>query len=156
MVNSNEAAVHFVAPDIAFEDAWTVPSSAVWPLAYWIVFNSCVAYGLITFVSQVALDFSARACRLANQETITIRATSTPRHRPCLPTRHCSPARRRCSHGCWLHSPGKKHGLKEPGENSLGGIAVLLGLFLILRDVRAQEKAEAGADSERERLLSER
>jgi len=51
---------------------------------------------------------------------------------------------------------GKKHGLKEPGENSLGGIAVLLGLFLILRDVRAQEKAEAGADSERERLLSER
>ena len=52
VVNSNEAAVHFVAPDIAFEDAWTVPSSAVWPLAYWIVFNSCVAYGLITFVSQ--------------------------------------------------------------------------------------------------------
>ena len=51
---------------------------------------------------------------------------------------------------------GKKHGLKEPGENSLGGIAVLLGLFLILRDVRAQEKAETGADSERERLLSER
>jgi len=37
VVNSNEAAVHFVAPDIAFEDAWTVPSSAVWPLAYWIV-----------------------------------------------------------------------------------------------------------------------
>ena len=62
VVNSNEAAVNFVAPDIAFDDAWTVPSSAVWPLAYWIVFNSCVAYGLITFVSQVALDFSARAC----------------------------------------------------------------------------------------------
>ena len=93
----------------------------------------CVAYGLITFGNKHASASSVLAYTALQ---------------PCA-TALLS----------WLLvalGPGKKHGLKEPGENSLGGIAVLLGLFLILRDVRAQEKAEAGADSERERLLSER
>lgn len=48
MVNSNEAAVRFVTGgELPFADAWKVPDSAVLPLAYWIVFNSCVAYGLM-------------------------------------------------------------------------------------------------------------
>jgi hypothetical protein len=48
IVNSNEAAVRFVTGgELPFADAWKVPGSAVLPLAYWIVFNSCVAYGLM-------------------------------------------------------------------------------------------------------------
>lgn len=48
IVNSNEPAVKFVTGgELPLADAWKVPDSAVLPLAYWIVFNSCVAYGLM-------------------------------------------------------------------------------------------------------------
>ena len=54
VINSSRDAVRFVAADVPFDDRWEVPHSAVWPLAYWVIFNSYVAYACITFGTKYA------------------------------------------------------------------------------------------------------
>ena len=51
--------------------------------------------------------------------------------------------------------PGKKYNLAEPGENALGGIAVLIGLALIIYDISTAEAAAGrGTKEEKEGLLT--
>lgn len=48
----SDAAMEFLCPD--FQGTWVIPTGAVWALAYAIVFNSVIAYGLITWANQFA------------------------------------------------------------------------------------------------------
>ena len=44
--------ISFLCPDC--QGTWAIPSGAVWALAYAIIFNSVIAYGLITWANQFA------------------------------------------------------------------------------------------------------
>lgn len=48
----SDAAMTFLCPDC--QGTWIIPTGAVWALAYAIVFNSVIAYGLITWANQFA------------------------------------------------------------------------------------------------------
>ena len=48
----SDAAMEFLCPDC--QGTWIIPTGAVWALAYAIVFNSVIAYGLITWANQFA------------------------------------------------------------------------------------------------------
>ena len=109
LVNSWKDAVDFVAPGLPFDNRWDIPSSAYWPLAYWILFNSCAAYLLITFGNKHA-DASNVLAYTALQPVTTAVL-------------------------CWLLNfiPAMKHyNLAKPGLNSLGGVVVLAGLACIV------------------------
>ena len=46
------AAMEFLCPDC--QGTWIIPTGAMWALAYAIVFNSVIAYGMITWANQFA------------------------------------------------------------------------------------------------------
>lgn len=48
----SDAVMTFLCPDC--QGTWIIPTGAVWALAYAIVFNSVIAYGLITWANQFA------------------------------------------------------------------------------------------------------
>lgn len=91
VVNSSEGALHFVAPNLNFSAAWNVPQSALLPLAYWILFNSCAAYLLITFGNKHAPASSVLAYTALQPVTTAL-----------------------LSGVLILLGPGKKFGLTEP------------------------------------------
>ena len=103
-----------------------MPVSAVLPLLYWILFNSVAAYLLMTWANKYA-DASKTLGYTALQP-LTSAIVS------------------------WVvitAAPGQFPSLKEPGENSLGAIGILAGLFLMIYDSKKNESAKEEADDER-------
>lgn len=99
-------------------EAWAVPASAIGPLAYWIVLNSCAAYWLMTWANKhVAAGFVLAYCAL---QPLTSTLLSVA-----------------------IVASGAETSLTMPGLNALGGIPILLGLALILRDGK---RAHGGAN----------
>jgi len=94
-------------------DAWSVPNNAatILPLLYWILFNSVLAYLLMTWGNQYAepssvLGYSALQPLTSALLTVIIR------------------------------SCGYKGELSSPGFNLLGGIVIVLGLYMLIADTR--------------------
>jgi len=91
-------------------DPWAVPSSAILPLAYWILGNSCVAYWLMTWANRHAqAGFVLAYCALQPLTSTLLSVVI-------------------------ISFVGNVGGLQLPGLNLLGGIAIVIGLITILRE----------------------
>ncbi len=111
---------------------WSVPSSAIGPLAYWILLNSCVAYWLMTWANKHAqAGFVLAYCAL---QPLTATALSVV-----------------------IVSTGAQTDLTMPGWNALGAIPIVIGLSMIIQDgqrAHAQELTTTSAPvSNRDPLL---
>ncbi|KAK3288282.1 hypothetical protein CYMTET_4237 [Cymbomonas tetramitiformis] len=116
-------------------DTWTVPDNAWIPLAYWIVFNSVLAYFLLTWGNRYAdaskvLGYTALqplTSALVSLIIITIAGKS------------------------------KYPDLKEPGMNGLGGVGIVFGLLFIMYDNHLQKVKtdKPGEDSVCDELIPE-
>jgi len=127
IVNTNDAALDFVCPDCD-GSAWEVPNSAIAALVYWILFQSVIAYFLMTWGNKYA-DASLTAAYSALQP-LTAAILSVI-----------------------LIATGVT-GLDSPGLNDLGALGIVAGLAVVVYDSKrnqllVKEKEEA------ERLISE-
>jgi len=119
-INNIPGGLAFVCPpeegsDEPSCDAWRVPDDAatILPLLYWILFNSVVAYFLMTWANQYAipsnvLGYTALQPLTSSLLTVIIR------------------------------SCGYEGDLSSPGYNLLGGVVIVLGLYLLIADSRSQ------------------
>jgi len=98
-----------------------VPQSALLPLAYWILLNSCVAYWLITWGTQHAkASFVLAYCALQPLVAMLLSAAI-------------------------LAIGGPSDELSYPGLNALGAIGVVLGLAVIMAEGKRQHDIDARA-----------
>jgi drug/metabolite transporter (DMT)-like permease len=125
-ITTNDAGVNFVCPyDEASKvppvmvgkfkcscPAWEVPSNAILPLLYWIVFNSVVAYLILTWGNKYADASKTLAYTALQPLTSTILTVLI------------------------IEGVGKDKypSLKMPGYNVLGAIGIVIGLFCIVGD----------------------
>lgn len=115
ILNHHCAVLHFVCPPNDHEivcggyetscSAWYVPLSAAWPLVYFILGNSIAAYWLITWANQHARAGYVLAYTALQPFSSTLLTV-------CLIILGVQ-------------------GLELPGWNALGGLGIILGLFLI-------------------------
>jgi len=122
VINNVHGGLAFVCPPEEGSDkpsclAWHVPNNAatILPLLYWIIFNSVVSYFLMTWANQYAipsnvLGYTALQPLTSSLLTVIIR------------------------------SCGYEGDLSSPGYNLLGGVVIILGLFLLIADSRNQRK----------------
>jgi hypothetical protein len=54
LFSTSDTLMHFLCPDCEKHNPWHVPIGALWALAYWIVFNSAIAYALLTWANKFA------------------------------------------------------------------------------------------------------
>eukprot|EP00656_Telonema_subtile_P055800 TRINITY_DN8751_c0_g1_i1.p1 TRINITY_DN8751_c0_g1~~TRINITY_DN8751_c0_g1_i1.p1 ORF type:complete len:400 (+),score=81.56 TRINITY_DN8751_c0_g1_i1:41-1240(+) len=132
-INTQSSAVHFVCPlkscggscgdcretDMCYDNAqpcgsefcscsaWGIPSNAVLPLAYWIAFNSVVAYLLMTWATQHAppsavLGYTALQPLTSSILVLIITAFTS------------------------------KYDLTKPGYNMVGAVLILVGLYMLI------------------------
>ena len=101
-------------------EPWKVPTNAILPLCYWVLFNSCGAYLLMTWANHHAkAGFVLAYCALQPLVSMTLSAII-------------------------VSAAGEGHmDLKMPGLNALGSIPILIGLFLILWDGKRQHDVDA-------------
>jgi len=118
ILNQTPSAKPFLCPDGC--DLWAVPTSAIWALAYWIVFNSVLAYALMTWANQFT-DASI-VCVYSALQPITAAALSA-----------------------LLLALGVK-GLKGPGLNDLGAIGIVIGLAFVLYEDLKKKKDNNDSD----------
>lgn len=132
--SSDCALVHFVCPTAAAAAAnhqcgeysnscapWAVPTSAVLPLCYWVLLNSCLVYWMITWANQHAkAGFVLAYCALQPLVAMLLSAVI-------------------------LAAGGPSDELRAPGLNALGAAGVLLGLCVILREGKRQHDADTKA-----------
>lgn len=109
-------------PDGCNCSAWSVPMSAFLPLLYWIIFNSIVAYLILTWGNQYAnpslvLGYTALQPLTSSLLSVLINAVTS------------------------------KYDIAEPGYNLLGGIVIIIGLYMLIYDNKKQEAAAAAAAS---------
>eukprot|EP01047_Picozoa_sp_COSAG01_P081532 COSAG01_NODE_16290_length_1250_cov_1.406603_1_plen_134_part_00 len=90
-----------------------------WALAYWVVFNSCVAYLLLTFGNKHA-DASIVLAYVAVQPLTAVMWSWLLNYIPAL----------------------KKYHLAQPGWNFLGALGVLGGLACIVYDAARADRAK--------------
>ena len=101
-------------------EPWAVPSSAVLPLTYWVLMNSCVAYWLMTWANQhTQAGFVLAYCALQPLVSSLVSVA--------------------------IVSSGMHSDLQMPGWNALGGIPIVIGLVLILRDGQRHHGNESKA-----------
>lgn len=113
-------------------DPFAVPSSAVLPLAYWILFNSCAAYWLMTWANRHAkASFVLAYCALQPLTSVVLSVII-------------------------ISTVGHIADLKMPGLNALGAIAILAGLALIVRDGQKQHQADESAGNHESRTNNPR
>jgi len=122
-VNASEKAVRFVCPPNDGEDeascsAWGVPTSAIGPLIYWIFVQSVLCYMMLTWANQYAKPSSVVAYTALQPMTSALLSVFI------------------------VKIFGKVGGIVMPGLNLLGGIAIVVGLFMIIYDTSKQKEIE--------------
>lgn len=106
-------------------EPWAVPPSAVLPLCYWIAFNSCAAYLLMTWANKHArAGFVLAYCALQPLVSMVLSVVII---------------------AAVGSGADASHELTEPGLNALGSIGVVLGLFVIMYEGRRQHAADEAA-----------
>ena len=115
-------------------EPWAVPPSAVLPLCYWIAFNSCVAYLLMTWANKHVNSSVTSVYTVLQPLTSAVLSTILL---IVLPT--------------WA----KSKGLIMPGLNALGIIGIVIGLAVVLYANQAEKtrKKKKKLASEKERAL---
>jgi len=111
--------------DACVASKWTVNPAMGWPLAYWILFNSCAAYGLMTWANVYA-DGSVVSAYTAIQP-----ATAALLSFIIVAAKGDAFA--------------KKYGFAEPGYNDLGALGICGGLALLLSDKSARQRMDLPA-----------
>lgn len=123
--SSDCALVHFVCPTAAAAAAnhqcgeysnscapWAVPTSAVLPLCYWVLLNSCLVYWMITWANQHAkAGFVLAYCALQPLVAMLLSAVrrATPSPDPSLPTHALACLLTPC-----VSPPRPRHALPRP------------------------------------------
>lgn len=103
-------------------EPFAVPASAVLPLAYWILFNSCAAYWLLTWAARhTKASFVLAYCAMQPLTSVVISLMI-------------------------IGLAGDVGGLRRPGLNTLGAVAIIAGMMLILRDGKKQHDADENED----------
>lgn len=130
-LNSQCGFIHFICPPAGSDFTcgsyqtsclpWSVPSSAVLPLAYWILFSSIGTYFLLTWANNHARAGYVLAYTALQPFTSTILSVI-------------------------LILCGVQ-GLNMPGWNALGIIGVFLGLVLVVLDGKRQHEADEALPS---------
>jgi hypothetical protein len=132
IINTVPGGIEFVCPPnedddegSASCDAWAVPGDVgtVLPLLYWIVFNSVVAYLLMTWGNQYAepssvLGYTALQPLTSSLLTVMLIGIGAP-----------------------------KDNLDMPGYNLLGGVLIVAGLYMLLADNKVQAAKAADAET---------
>jgi len=106
------------------EGKWDVPASMIWPLAYWILFNSILAYFLMTWGNQFA------PASAVSGYTVLQPFTSEALCALLIAVAGSS----------WAD----KYNLEKPGLQFLGAIAIVLGLAVLLSE-RAVQREDLAA-----------
>jgi len=127
IVNTNDAALDFVCPDCNGE-AWDVPVSAIGALVYWILFQSVLAYFLMTWGNKYA-DASLTSAYTALQP-LTAAILS------------------------FILIACGVTGLDEPGLNDLGALGIVAGLALVIYDSKRTQLLKREKE-DAERLIKE-
>lgn len=126
-LNNSCGFIHFICPPTGTQDftcgsyqascsAWLVPATAVFPLAYWIIFQSISAYFLLTWANRYARAGYILAYTALQPFTSTLLSVI-------------------------LILSGVQ-GLQMPGWNVLGSIGIFLGLILLILDGKRQHEAD--------------
>ena len=98
-------------------DPWAVPAGAIGPLLYWILFNSCAAYLLMTWANHHArAGFVLAYCALQPLVSVTLSAI--------------------------IDAAAPSTDLQMPGLNALGAIGIVVGLGFILVEGRRQHERD--------------
>ena len=108
--------------DTCVASKWHVNPVMIGPLAYWILFNSCAAYGLMTWANvyadgSVVSAYTAIQPMTAALLSFVIIAAKGEAY-------------------------GKKYGFAEPGVNDLGALGIFVGLGLVLSDKAARRRGD--------------
>jgi len=141
-INTQSSAVHFVCPlkdcsgscpaDMCNSDnkcvqnaqscgtelcscsAWSVPGDALLPLLYWIMFNSVVAYLLMTWCTQYAPPSAVLGYTALQPLTSSVLVLI-------------------------ITSVTDKYDLSKPGYNLLGAVLILVGLYMLIGSMKSDE-----------------
>lgn len=116
-VNNASEAVNFLCPDC--HGAWHVPVETLWALAYWIVFQSCVSYALLTWGNKFATRTLSMSYSVLQPVTATLLTALI-----VFPGLYPS---------CKSVDDDTEGCLQPPGLGDLGAVGVFFGLFLVLR-----------------------
>lgn len=131
-LNNQCAFINFICPPAGDHDiacgsyqascsSWVVPSSAVLPLAYWIIFTSIGAYFLLTWANHYARAGYILAYTALQPFTSTLLSVI-------------------------LILSGVQ-GLQMPGWNVLGSVGIFFGLVLLIIDGKRQHEADRFGDA---------
>lgn len=100
------------------DEAWHVPSAMLWPLCYWIAFNSILAYLFMTWANQYA------KASIVSAYTVLQPATSG------------------LISALLIALNGKRwaeaYGLQSPGVQDIGVLGIIVGLLLLLSEPTMQ------------------
>ena len=121
ITNSTPVMLNFVCSDpqplvqqACIQGSWTVPASMMWPLAYWILFNSILCYLCVTWANKHAKASAVSAYAVLQPLTAAIISATL-----------------RFSKGQdWADT----YGFGPLGTNDLGVLGIILGLFLLFSD----------------------
>ena len=116
--------------------AWAIPVSAIFPLSYWVIFNSVVAYFLLTWTNKYAAPTSVlgyTAIQPLSSAILTMALLAV--------------------------SSQFNQDLDWPGYNLLGGVIILGGVYLLIvaslrdeaaaaRKVRLSSSSDLGAEAD--------
>jgi drug/metabolite transporter (DMT)-like permease len=120
VVNDSDTLTKFVCPDCT-GSSWRVPPGAVLALLYWIVFNSVIAYLMMTWGNKYA-DPSKVLAYTALQPATSATLSAV------------------------IIKAGYTGGLRMPGSNAFGIIFIVIGLALIIYDNSVNEANGVDAD----------
>uniref|UniRef100_A0A7S1KB26 EamA domain-containing protein n=1 Tax=Vitrella brassicaformis TaxID=1169539 RepID=A0A7S1KB26_9ALVE len=123
IVNLNKPFLELVCPDCP--SAWGVPPDALWALAYWVIGSSVTTYLLMTWANKY-VDGSMVAAYTVLQPVTAVLLTCL------LVVLHLDPT----------------GALSLPSWNALGGIAVVIGLGVLVYDSRQVQSRPPNAQVE--------
>lgn len=115
-LNSARPALDFLCPDCGGR-GWRVPAAALPALAYWILAQSCAAYGLMTWGNKYA------SASLVSAYTVLQPVTSSALTALIL----AANAYRNCA-----ARDDDDHCLDYPGVGDLGAVGVFVGLYFVV------------------------
>eukprot|EP01061_Rhynchopus_euleeides_P005773 TRINITY_DN14942_c0_g2_i1.p1 TRINITY_DN14942_c0_g2~~TRINITY_DN14942_c0_g2_i1.p1 ORF type:complete len:429 (+),score=126.14 TRINITY_DN14942_c0_g2_i1:138-1289(+) len=113
VINTNDTMLDFVCPKHDCQGAWTVPTSMILALAYWVFFNSILAYACMTWANAYAKASVVSAYTVLQPVTsalLSVLIIASKGH----------------------HWAVDDKGFEEPGLNDLGAIGVVIGLVLVV------------------------
>lgn len=131
--NNWPAALDFLCPDCEGR-GWHVPNETLPALAYWIVFQSVLAYALMTWANKFA------SASLVSAYSVLQPVTSAALTAAVLLLD--------LYHSCDDEDHKEGHCLEMPGTGDLGAIGVFLGLYLIITTEPPAAKGDSSDDDD--------